>query len=108
MVDIKSIIQTIEKEVPNLAKSCLTGFVDEASQSLKTALASNQEKIETWFNQLANKELSFEDFKFILKSQIDLTAVEALKEKGLTDIQLQNFRNGVIGLIENAILSAIP
>ena len=34
--------------------------------------------------------------------------MEALKEKGIAEIQIDNFKKGVISLVENAILSTIP
>ena len=36
-MDTTSILQSIEKGVPELAKSCLGGFVEEAAQSITTA-----------------------------------------------------------------------
>jgi hypothetical protein len=105
---VTSIVQNIEKEVPALAKTCLGEFLDQASQSVKSLISSNTDKIRGWLSQLTAGKLSKEDFNFLLQSEFDLSAMESLKEMGIGEIQLEKFRNGVIGLVENAILSAIP
>lgn len=108
MDTITGIVQSIEKGVPQLAKSCLGGFMNEASQNIRSCVSSNLGKMKGWLSQLANGSLSKEDFKFLLQSEFDLSAMEALKEKGIAEIQLDNFKKGVISLVENAILSTIP
>jgi hypothetical protein len=105
---ITGIVQSIEKGVPQLAQSCLGGFIEGASQSIQSCVSSNLDKMPVWLSQLTKGSLSKDDFKFLLQSELDLSAMEALKEKGIAEIQLDNFRNGVIALVENAILSTIP
>lgn len=107
-MDTTSILQSIEKGVPELAKSCLGGFAEEAAQSIKSCVSSNTEKMTVWLAQLSNGSLSKDDFKFLIQSNLDLSVMEALKDKGIAEIQLDNLKKGVIGLVEKAILSAIP
>lgn len=108
METITGIVQSIEKGVPQLAQSCLGGFIKEASQSIQSCVSSNLDKMTTWLSQLTNGTLSKSDFNFLLNSELDLSAMEVLKEKGIAEIQLDNFKKGVISLVENAILSTIP
>ena len=42
MDTITGIVQSIEKGVPQLAKSCLGGFMNEASQNIRSCVSSNE------------------------------------------------------------------
>jgi hypothetical protein len=50
MDTITGIVQSIEKGVPQLAKSCLGGFMNEASQNIRSCVSSNLGKMKGWLS----------------------------------------------------------
>lgn len=108
MSSFDEIALSIQKGIPDLAKTFLGGFIDEAKTNVSTFLESSKNDLTSWLEALATKQLSQEDFKSLLKSKCALAEMDALKEKGLAEIQLQNFRNGVINLVVTSVMNAIP
>lgn len=108
MAGFDEVVLAIQKGIPNLAESCLNGFVEEAKTNVRTFLERSRKDVESWLEALATKQLSQEDFRSLLKTKCALAEMDALKEKGLAEIQLQNFRNGVINLIVTSVMNAIP
>lgn len=108
MAGFDEVVLAIQKGIPNLAETCLNGFVEEAKANVSKFLERSKNDLKLWLEALATKQLSQEDFHSLLKTKCALAEMDALKEKGLAEIQIQNFRNGVINLIVTSILNAIP
>lgn len=108
MAGFDEIALSIQKGIPDLAKTCLGGFINEAKTNVSTFLESSKNDLKSWLEALATKQLSQEDFQSLLKTKCALAEMDTLKEKGLAEIQLQNFRNGVINLILTSVMNAIP
>ena len=108
MAGIEDVVLAIEKGIPNLAEKYLQGFIEEAKTNVSNFLESSKNDLKSWLKALAEKQLSPDDFKSLVKTKCALAEMDALKEKGLAEIQLQNFRNGVINLIVTSVMNAIP
>ena len=108
MAGFDGVVLAIQKGIPNLAETCLHGFVEEAKTNVSNLLESSKNDLKSWLEALTTKQLSLNDFNSLVKTKCALAEMDALKEKGIAEIQLQNFRNGVINLIVTSVMNAIP
>ena len=103
MTKSSNLITMIKKDLIKLTER----FGDE----LKTQLLQDGEDfvkhikddLEHWTKQLANGELSREEYRWLLKSKKDLAAMEALKQQGLAKAKVDQYR---VALLESIIGSA--
>ena len=106
-INFQEIFNNLKQGVSSLAETSLKDFVLQAKSDGQKILDSMKAKLEKWSNQLANGELSPEDFKELILGQKDLLEMVALKEAGLLLISAEAFKNSVLNLIITSITSAI-
>ncbi len=66
-----------------------------------------RERLEKGTAQLATGELSKEDFAFLLEGEKDLAEMAILKRTVMTKVQLNQFKDGLIGIIKTAALEQL-
>jgi hypothetical protein len=99
MADFKAFWGILVTEIGSLAKSQLPEMWKTAEQDGKNFIEKSRKKLEEWTKQLANAELSKDDFGFLVKGLKDLTEMEALKQAGLALVQIDRFKNAVMDTI---------
>jgi hypothetical protein len=101
--DFEDIFKSIETEVINLAKNTLDDSFKEAKADGLQALNSVKANLNKWSLEVANKQITLDEFKFLLQGQKEEMEMEALKEAGLKEIELDKFKNGIVGIVINKI-----
>jgi hypothetical protein len=107
-IDFKNVLETLKNGVKDLAEKNLKDFVASATADGQAIITDLQDDLETWTLQLAQGEITKDDFTFLVLGQKDLIKMIALKQAGLAEIAVDRFKNGVFDLITNTIVGLIP
>jgi hypothetical protein len=107
-LDFNNVFNTLKTGVVNLAETTLSNFVAAASQDGLAFLDALKTQLEGWVQQVATGALSASDLEFLVLAQKDLLAMTALKQAGLAEIAVDQFKNDVINLVTSTLTSLIP
>lgn len=106
-IEVNSIINTIKTGITGIAQTSLKNYlpqVEADAQSIANVLQSN---IEAWTTQLTSGAISADDLKDLILTDEDVLKVAALTQKGLAQIQLDQFKQQVANLIVTTITGAL-
>jgi hypothetical protein len=106
-IDFPKILEQLKANLITLAQSTLTNYVSEAKTDAQNMIDSMKAKLERWTQLLAKGDLTVEDFEWLVYSQKDLIEMKALKEAGLAEIRIEQFKGSVINLIIDTVLQII-
>jgi hypothetical protein len=107
-IDFKNVFNTLKKGVTDLAEKDLKDYIAAATTDGKAILASLKEDLKTWTKQLADGSLKADEFKDLLLGQKDNLEMVALKQAGLAEIAVDQFKSDLFDLIADTILGLIP
>jgi hypothetical protein len=106
-VDFNEIINKLKTQIVTLAKSTVKNYTDEAVADGKQFLQESEDKLKRWTLLLAEKQLTTEDFEWLVLSQKDLVKMEALKQSGLALARIDAFRMSLLNLVIDTVFSII-
>jgi hypothetical protein len=106
-IDINAILQTLQTGIENLAKTSLANYITQAKSDGMDTLNAMKSNLQDWATQAAQGQLSAPDLNFLVQGQADLVKITALTQAGVAQIQLDQFKQGVITLIVNTISGLI-
>ncbi len=101
--DFETLFKSIQTEVISLAKKSLEDSLKEAKADGMDVLDGLKVNIRKWSLQVANKDMTIDDLKFLMETQKEEMEMVALKEAGLKEIELDRFKNGIVGIVVNKI-----
>jgi hypothetical protein len=106
-MDIDQIIKELKTQLLNVLGKKYNEFKPEIQKDINTFLKKSQEKLERWTILLADKAITPEEFEWLLKSQKDLTVLQALQTAGVSKIRLNNIKNSIIKTAFDVITKAV-
>ncbi len=107
MANVDEVIKLVKNGTGELAAKILGGFLSEAESDAVSFLQSAKVDIQKWMIQLAAGELDEEDFRDLLAGEKDLAQLELLRAKGLAQIKLDEFTNGLLELVTTSVVEVI-
>jgi hypothetical protein len=107
MANVDDVIKVVRSGVASLAAKTLGGFISEAESDAESFLRSALVDVQKWMIQLAAGELDEDDFVDLLAGEKDLAQLQLLKARGVAQIKLDEFTNGLVELVTNSVLSVI-
>jgi hypothetical protein len=102
-VNFPEIFEQLKQDVVNLAGTTVKNYVNDAKTDGQNMLNVMKEKLERWTNQLANGGLTTQDFEWLVYSQKELIVMDSLKQAGLAEIRIEQFKGGIINLVIDTI-----
>ncbi len=105
--DFDGFLDEVSRELTGLASETAGEFRDDAIADGKAFVNGARERLERWTVQLAAGELSKEDFTDLLEGEKDLAELAILKRTVMTKVQLNRFKDGLIGIIKTAALAQL-
>ena len=102
-----SVLSEIGKNITTLAATTVKKFANQAVSDGEAFVATTQEQIANWAEQLANDQISQKNFESLVRGEKDLAEMQGLEEAGLAQASIDSFINGVIEIVINAVLGAI-
>jgi len=107
MPDFKEIFGDLLEAVKKIAAEEFTEYKSEASEDVEEFLLDSKSDLEKWVTQLASGELSPDDFEWLMKSKKEVLKLTLLKQKGLAQVRLDQFREKLFEEIKNRVLDII-
>ena len=99
MSDFDKFMELIELGTRDLAKNTLRGYQEEALIDAKSFLEASKDDAQRWTRLLAEKELTQEDFEWLVLSRRDVAELQFLKKTGLSMVRIDRFKNALINLV---------
>jgi hypothetical protein len=107
-IDINGILKSIEDQAKALAQQKIKDYSQQALADVKSTLQDSKDDLQRWVEELVRGDIDKDEFESLVQGQIDVAKMQALKQAGLAQVQIESFVNGVIDIIVNAAFSAIP
>jgi hypothetical protein len=106
--DFNNVLNTLKAGIINLAETDVKNYVAQATQDGQAILTELETDLENWAEQVASGTLSASDFQDLLLGQKDELEMVALKQAGLAEITIDQFKADVITLITTTISALVP
>ncbi len=105
--DFDDFLDEVGRKLTDIASATAGEFRDAAIADGKAFVAASRESLKRWTKKLAADELTAEEFEDLLKGEKDLAEMAALKQTVITKVQLNKFKDGLIGIIKTAALAQL-
>jgi hypothetical protein len=106
-INIAQLIQTLESGVVSLAETTLHDYLNEAKTDGEAALSTLKSNLQNWTIELESGDLTTQDVAFLIKEQSALDEMTALKQAGLGEVRIDQFKADLTTLVTNTIFAFI-
>src|SRR3954462_9883469 len=106
-INFDELFTNLAKGVESIASESLGDYENEAKADGKLALENMKLNLQQWTREWETGAITQEDLQFLLKEDEGLTKMMALKQAGLAEIHIDEFRNNVVNMIVGAITGLI-
>ncbi len=106
-MDFEEILKKLKENLLKLVQDEYDDFKDSGEEVVDDFLNNSKEKLEKWTNLLANKIITLEEYKWLLKSQKDLFEINALYSAGVSKIRINKFKNKAINTIVDVVVKIV-
>lgn len=106
-MDKDKLLESLKKELKTIVANSYKDIKPQLEKDLATFFQTSKEKLERWIVLFSAGDLTEEEFEWLLKSQLDLTALQALQTAGISKIKLNTIKNNIIKMIIQIITSLI-
>ena len=107
-MDINVILENIRKQAVPLAKKLFQQYAQQAAHDVKDYLEGARADLKRWSDELERGEIDQNEFRSLVKGQIDVREMRALKQAGLAQVQIDRFTDGLLDIVVSAAVAAIP
>jgi len=107
-INFDSFLKTVEDQTKALAQQQFKQYTQQVLADINGSMQDGRDDFERWMGELARGEINKEDFESLVRGEISLEKMEALKQAGLAEVRIQSLVNGVVDIVVNAALAAIP
>jgi len=107
-IDLDNLFNTLKTGVIGIAKKDANDYITQAQTDGEGIIATLKSDIQTWAQQLADGKMSKDDFEYNLLSEKDVLEMNALKEVGLAEIAVDQFKKDILGLVKDTVFALIP
>lgn len=98
-IDINKLIQDVLLQSETLAKSLIQDFERQGMAALREYLAGAQEDLKRWTGELAQGQITQDEFKDLVQGQVTTALLAGLEQSGLAAVDLDKFTNGVVAIL---------
>lgn len=106
-INFEKAFDAIKGEVKETIVLAFNEYAQEAASDADKMLLSIKEDLKTWTLELANGELTKDEYEFLLKSKKDLVEMNVIKQAGLTLIQKDELKNKIFNSIVKVVSGLI-
>ena len=105
-IDWNAIAKDVEAQVIALAEQILKEYAREATADARTFLVNSKDRLTNWSVLLANSKIDQDEYQMLVRSQLDLAELHALKQTGLAQVRIDMFINGIITILTSVVMSS--
>lgn len=106
-INFNQLFEDLKTGAESVAKNSLQGYVDEAKKDGQEALSSMKVNLQRWAEEVETGVLTREDVTFLIQEETALAKMNALKQAGLAEVQIDKFKNGLINMILGTLTSLV-
>ena len=107
MADFNQIFNDIKSQLGPLAEQNLKQFAAQGKQDAEAFLEQSRANLQKWVQQLANKEIDEDEFRWLVESQKAAAEMVALRAANAGTLQTEQFRDSVLNVVVSTAVSAI-
>lgn len=104
IMDFQELLNQIRTNLFNLAKETFADYAAEGQKDVVHFLKATGEKLQRWTEMLKAKEITSDEYQWLVASQKDLLSLQGLYQAGVSKILLNKFKNAVIETLVNTVL----
>ncbi|MBE7171984.1 MAG: hypothetical protein INR73_15465 [Williamsia sp.] len=105
--NFNTLYSQLKTGVETVAKNSLHDYEQQAKQDGETALTTMKTNLQHWTAEVENGSMTGSDLSFLLQGDESLSEMVALKEAGLSEVRIDQFRNGLINMVVSTLTGFI-
>ncbi|WP_394775422.1 hypothetical protein [Flavobacterium sp.] len=106
-MNIDQLIEELKSKLKTIITKSYKDIKPELEKDLNAFLEASREKLERWIFLLSTGDITEEELEWLLKSQLDLVALQALQTTGISKVKLNALKNNILKTIFKIILELI-
>ncbi len=106
-INIDQIYEDLKSGVTTIAQQSFKDYVEEAKAAGKASIDGMKLNLQRWAQEVESGSLTKEDLSFLLEEQTSLEKLTALKQVGISEIRIDEFRNAIINSVMGVLAGAI-
>jgi hypothetical protein len=106
-IDFNSLFNQLKTEIIALAKDTFKDLASEAASDGTSLLHIIESDLQKYTQELADGEITAEQFRILLLGNEDLVKMSALTQAGLAKAKADAFRTEVFNTIVNTVLGVV-
>lgn len=106
-MDFITILEQIKEAILQVSVEKYGKLSKESKKDINDFLMASEVKLKNWTLLLENKQISVNDYEWLVKSQIDLLEMKGLQIAGISKISLGHFKNKIIKTIVNTVVGIV-
>jgi hypothetical protein len=106
-INFDQFFQDLKTGATTLAKASLDTYVEQAKADGQAALDAIKTNLSHWTQEVENGSLTVDDLEFLLQEEAALDEMTALKQAGLTEVRIDQFKNALINMVLGAVTGLI-
>jgi hypothetical protein len=106
-INFDQLFTNISTGVESIARNSLKDYENEAKADGQQALNNMKDNLQQWAKDLEMGSITKEDLSFLLQEETELNKMMALKQAGLAEVHIDEFRNNLINLIVSTLTGLI-
>jgi hypothetical protein len=107
MADFNQIFNDIKNQLGPLAQQDLNEFASQGKQDAEAFLEQSRANLAKWVQQLADKEIDQDEFKWLVESQKAAAEMTALQAANAGTVRIEQFRDSVLNVVVKTAVTAI-
>ncbi|MEI6554316.1 MAG: hypothetical protein WCL70_01870 [Paludibacter sp.] len=104
-LDLTQIYLELEHEIKHLSQSTIVIYRDAIREDAQQVISELKPDIDAWVTQLSQRTIACYELESLLESKRDFLKLPRLKNKGVSNHQIDEFRNDIMRTIAKAILN---
>jgi hypothetical protein len=105
--NFEQLYQDLKLGIGDIAKQSFQDYLKEAKASGESALAAMKTDLQRWAQEVETGALTKDDLEFLLQEEAALQELTALKQAGISEIRVDQFRNAVVTAIVGTLTSLV-
>lgn len=106
-INFDQLFSELKTGMETIARDSLKDYETEAKQDGQQALQNIKLNLQQWTKELETGSITREDLGYLLEEEEDLGKMIALKQAGLAQVHIDQFRNSIINMIVSTITGLI-
>ncbi|QOG04329.1 hypothetical protein [Flavobacterium sp. MDT1-60] len=106
-MDNDKVLKELKSRLKIIIANSYKDIKPELEKDLNTFLETSREKLERWILLFSTSALTEEELEWLLKSQLDLVALQALQTTGISKIRLNTLKNNILKTIFKVIIELV-